>query len=350
MEDFKGIGNFSLLGGPLQRLGCRLGLVRHETNTLRIGLLLGVFLWTVLIALAFYSGFSAQLTALPVLGVHVRLLIVIPLFFLAETLVAPRWSTFVEMITRSGVVPHDELPVLDVEIRRILRWKDSWLPEAVCLLAAALLSMFGSHLPLPGTSTVYDPSRVTAGSAAAQWYWIACMPLFRFLVLRWTWRLGLWSYFLSRLAKLKLHLVPTHPDSTAGLGYLEIVHIHFTPLVLAISALQSASFTEEITQRTMSLESIYPALALILVADAVLFLGPLLFFSSKLWACQVRGQRDYMEFAEEYVVAFERKWWGAPVLMTSHCWVQLTCNLWPIYPTALASSATCAGSRWGRGC
>lgn len=134
------------------------------------------------------------------------------------------------------------------------------------------------------------------------------MTLFRFLILRWLWRLGLWSYFLWRVSKVKLNLVPTHPDSTAGLGYLEVVHIHFTPLVLAISAIQCASLAEEITSGTTPFEVIYPAFALVLVVDALLFLGPLFIFTPKLWACEVKGRRDYMDLGQEYVTAFDRKW------------------------------------------
>jgi hypothetical protein len=32
---------FTLLGGPLHNLGRRLGLVRHETNTVLLGLAIG---------------------------------------------------------------------------------------------------------------------------------------------------------------------------------------------------------------------------------------------------------------------------------------------------------------------
>jgi hypothetical protein len=159
----------------------------------------------------------------------------------------------------------------------------------------------------------YDPSRAPNGAGvAALWYWIVCLTFFRFLMTRWLWRLGLWAYFLRRIARLELHLVPTHPDSTAGLGYLQIVHMHFTPLVLAISALQASSLAEQISSGEMTtLEGIYPALALILVIDALLFLGPLLVFTPKLWDCAVKARRDYMEFAQKYVNSFDRKWLGA---------------------------------------
>jgi len=308
MEESKALSDFSLLGGPLYRLGCRTGLVREGTNTFRIGLILGLLLWAILIILAFYSGFQYRLKSLAVLGVHIRLLIVIPLLFLAESWIAPRWSSFVKLLAASHVVPQTELPLLALEIKRITRLKDSWLPEVVCLVMAVVLSSFGSRLPIHGNSAGFQADQITAGSAPSYWYWVVCMPVFRFLLLRWAWKLFLWTQLLWRVAKLKLKLVPTHPDSTAGLGYLELVHIHFTPLILALSAIQAASFAEDISQGTMSLESVYPVLTLILVADAVLFLGPLFIFAPKLWACQVRGRLNYSELAENYVSQFDGKW------------------------------------------
>ncbi len=137
------------------------------------------------------------------------------------------------------------------------------------------------------------------------------MPVFRFLMFRWLWRLGLWSYFLWRLAKLELQLVPTHPDGVAGLGYLELVQTHFAPLILAISAVQSSSFAEEISTGASAFEALYPALAIILLVDAVVFLGPPFIFSPKLWACRVKGLSDYMVLASSYVNGFDKKWLGA---------------------------------------
>jgi len=213
---------------------------------------------------------------------------------------------------RAGVVPRDGLPVLESEIARTTRWKDSWLPEVLCLLAAVLVSPIGLQLGLSGETANWDPSRAPAGvTLTGLWYWAVCLTLFRFLILRWFWRLGLWSYFLWRVAKQDLHLVPTHPDGAGGLGYLEVVHIQFTTLGVAISAGQGASFAEEISSGTMTFGAIYPALALVLVVDAVLFLGPLLIFTPKLRACRVKGLSDYMEFAASYVSGFDRKWLGA---------------------------------------
>jgi hypothetical protein len=295
---------FSLLGGPLHRLGCRAGLVRGGTNAVALGLAIGFFLWIVLMVLGLVQGVGLRMFSLEVIGAHVRLLVVIPLFFLCEGVVDPRMRAYSATIVRSEVVPRETLPLLEAEIVRIARWRDSWLPEAVFLSAVVLMSLVWPHSQPYGATAAYDPGRSLAGL----WYWAVCLPLFRFLILRWLWRLGLWWFFLWRVSRLPLRLVPTHPDGAAGLGYLEVVQAHFVPLVLAISAIQSASFAEELVAGTMTFEALYPALALTLAVDAALFLGPLLFFVPALWACRVKGMADYMEFAERYVNGFDRKW------------------------------------------
>jgi hypothetical protein len=311
------IPELSLLGGPLHWLGSRMGLVRGGTDTVLLGVTLGLLGWGVLTLLALWQGLGHKVFSLAVIGVHARLLVAIPLFFACETAVAPRMAEFVRYIVRSEVVSPGALPALESRLAGITRWRDSWVPEAMCLLVAALLPLIGTQLHLVGAMATFDSSRLVAeGTLAGRWYWFVCLPLFRFLLFRWLWRLGLWWYFLRCVAKLELNLVPTHPDGVAGVGYLEIVQTHFTPLVLAISTVQSASFAEGLSVGTMTFEAVYPALALILVLVAVLFLGPLLIFAPKLWACRVKGLSDYMEFAARYVHGFDRKWLGddtAPV-------------------------------------
>ncbi|MGE5318905.1 MAG: hypothetical protein ACM3KD_01870 [Hyphomicrobiaceae bacterium] len=303
---------FSLLGGPLHRMGVRLGLVRGGTNTVRLGLVLGLVPWIVLMALALIGGAGHLILSPSVIGAHARLLLAIPLFFLCESLLDPRVTMFVRTIVRSEVLPPRALPALESEIARINRWRDSWLPDATSLLAAVVLSLFASKLHLSGTTAAYDPSRAAAEMMmAGQWYLVVCLTLFRFLMIRWFWRLGLWCFFLWRVSRLDLQLMPTHPDRTAGLGYLEVVHAHFTPMILALSVVQAAMLAEELSSGTASFEAIYPAFALVLVVVAVLFLGPLFIFMSWLWACRVKGLSDYMVFGSSYVNGFDRKWLGA---------------------------------------
>jgi hypothetical protein len=211
-------------------------------------------------------------------------------------------------------VPTSARPALESEIARIARWKDAWLPEALFLLAVGWLALtmqsgdiFEYLFGVAGTSS---PGVLGDTTWTIHWNWIVCKPLFQFLLLRWLWRLTLWSFLLWRISRLELRLVPAHPDRAGGLGYLELVHTEFVPLVLAISAVQSASLAQNIALGGMAVDAIYPSVAFVLVVDAVLFLGPLLIFSRDLWRCKVRGMSDYSALAERYVSAFDRKWLG----------------------------------------
>lgn len=305
------VPEFSLLGGPLQWLGCRLGLVRGGTGTIGLGLALGLPAWGILVALALLEGQAADILSLAVIGVHVRLLVAIPLFFAGESFVVPRMAEFVGNIRSSGLVPEDARPALDSEIRRVARLKDSWLPEVLFLLLTfgwlivravvdlpGLTGNFASFLPQPGR-------RLTPVNG---WYVMFCLPLFRYLLLRWLWHLGLWWYFLGRLSKLRLHLFPTHSDGAAGLGYLEVVQEHFMPLALALAAVFSASFAQGVLSGKMAFETLYLMIPAVLFLVALLFIGPLFLFTRKLWNCRSVGLDEYMAMASRYVQAFERRW------------------------------------------
>ncbi len=311
MSEATEIERFSLLGGPLHRLGCRLGLVRDGANTIRLGLAIGAGLWVSVVVLALLGGVAPELVSVSAIGAHVRLLALIPLLFLGETWLEPRVEAFVSMIVRSGIVPTTTRPALDAHIARTTRLKDSWMAEAMCLAAAVLLPLAGPRWLIPGIAVAEQLSDTPLGvSWAGQWYAVVGLPIFRFLVVRWFWRLVLWWLFLWRISMLELHLVPTHPDGAGGLGYLEIVHLHFIPLVLVNSAVQSAALAQELSSGAATFEAVYPALALVAIVDVVLFFSPLLLVTPKLWACRVKGLSDYMVLAQGYVSDFEGKWLG----------------------------------------
>jgi hypothetical protein len=183
-----------------------------------------------------------------------------------------------------------------------------WLPEAACLLAAVALIWLAPLLHIPGTDSTLQANQPGRLGPAGWWYSIVCLTVLRFLAMRLIWRLLLWFYCLWKLSRLPLRLVPAHSDGMAGLGALEVVHLHLAPVLLAISSTLAASFAVDINAGTMKLDEVYPAIAAILILDAVLVVGPLLFFSTQLWASKLKGVGDYMVLAERYSARFERKW------------------------------------------
>jgi hypothetical protein len=305
------IPELSLFGGLLHRLGVRLGLVKGRTRTFKLGLALGLVAWAVLIAMAFLQGRGIKIFSLELIGAHVRLLVAIPLFFFCESFVVPRMAEFVQNIANSGVVPEEEWPALASDVRRVNRMADSWLAEVLFLLLTFALPLLETVVDLPIKTGSWKSILAQADKGqilTAAWYLGFCLPLFRFLLLRWLWRLGLWWYLLRQVAKLRLHLVPTHSDGAGGLGYVEVVQEHFFPLALTMSAVFSASFAEGIITKTMAFEALSYLIPGVLLLIAGLFIGPLFLFVSKLWNCRETGMGEYMAMASGYVHAFDRKW------------------------------------------
>ena len=200
--------------------------------------MLGPALWLVIVTLALMEGVQDRLFDLALVAGHARLLVIIPLFFACESWVAPRMTAFVATIARTGVVPPAAQSALHAEVSRINRWTNWWWPEALSLLGTAVMDATGSSLQTYGLSAANDPSR-NALSAAV--YFHVGLNVFRFLLFRWGWKLTLWCWFLWRVSRLDLQLIPGHSDRAGGLGPLEGVHERFTPLVAALSVIECTS-------------------------------------------------------------------------------------------------------------
>jgi len=297
--------SFSVLGGPLHRAGRRLGLVRGETNTIMLGLVLGWGPWLLILGLALIEGITDRMLSMALVAAHARLLLVIPLIFVSETWVTPRMAACVATIARYGIVSSDDRPALDAEVSRTRRWANWWWPEVACLVLALVLDVTGSRLQTYGESSTYDPAR---DSLAFLVYVHVGLLVFRFLVFRTVWILVLWGWFLWRVSRLDLHLIAGHPDRAGGLGSLEGVHERFTPLVAALSVFECAALAESISAGTLAVTAVYPTLAMLLLLDGVFFLGPLLVFTDKLWAGRTKGVGLYNGLAARYVKEFEAKW------------------------------------------
>lgn len=297
---------FSLLGGPLHRLASRVGLVRHETNTLLVGVVLGVVPWLIGVLLAAWEGQLARLFSVEVIGAHVRLLVAIPLFFACESMLAPQLGKFARYFARTGLLTDEGLAVFDRLLARSMRWQHAWVPEAACLAAAVLLAITNPSTPWGGMTS--GAAAEGAATLSAWWWWLVGLTLFRFLLFRWVWRFALWCYLLWRLSRLELRLLPTHSDGRGGLAILGDVQAHLLPLIIAVSAALSASFAEDLVTGRAQFETLYLAFVVTLLGAGLLLIGPLTVFAPRLWACRQQGLYESMELAARYASAFECKW------------------------------------------
>jgi len=152
-------------------------------------------------------------------------------------------------------------------------------------------------------------------SPAGSWFGLVSLPLFQFLLFRWYYRLFIWARFLWQVSRIKLDLLPTHPDRSAGLGFLSNVSFAFVPLLLAQGVLVAGTMANRIPYGGAHLIDfkldIIGAVAFVLL----FILGPLLVFSPQLGQVKRNGRREYGALAQRYVREFDTKWLrgGAPM-------------------------------------
>ena len=58
-------------------------------------------------------------------------------------------------------------------------------------------------------------------ASAAGWFAYVVRPIFLALLMGWLWRILLVAWWFWRFGRLDLSLVPTHPDRTGGLAFVE---------------------------------------------------------------------------------------------------------------------------------
>jgi hypothetical protein len=105
-----------------------------------------------------------------------------------------------------------------------------------------------------------------------------------------------------------LHLVPTHPDRSAGLAFLGKSAYAFGPILFAQGAILAGVVASRVLYRGESLLSFKLQIAGFVVFFVLAILGPLLMFTPALARAKRKGLADYGLLAQRYVDSFEKKW------------------------------------------
>jgi hypothetical protein len=313
--------SFSLVhAGLLHRVAKQLPLVGSNRYSLAAFLVGSIAFLPIVVLAAFQDVLYGNRVAFPLVNdwsVLVRFAIAIPLLITAEKTIDRRLAEAVHQFRVEGVVPAEVRPEFESTLNRLTRSLDSVVPELILLVVAFGSSWVGAVASLPVTISTWRvlvPGDEASMTMAGHWLALVSLPLFRFLVLRWFWRIFLWTRFLYRVARLKLALVPTHPDGAAGLAFLGIAHTSFSALLVPLALTAGARGVFWVQFAGGTLDALRNALIAFLVLALALALGPLLAFLPKLSVTKRRGLAEYATLASEYTHRFDRKWVreGAP--------------------------------------
>ena len=322
--EFKIPDDFSLvLGGPLFQLFMR---TRLTTDTLdlvkRRVIVFSLFTWLPLLMLSVLAG-EAVGGAIKVpfiydVDVHVRFLVALPLLLVAELIVHQRMRLIVRQFIERGIVPTRALPDFKALIDAAMRLRNSVMIEVslIILVWTAMHYFWANQMALESATwyaAIVDGHREY--SLAGYWYAFVSIPVFQFLLARWFFRIYIWARFLWQVSRLDLHLVPTHPDRAAGLGFLGGSAAAFMPLLLSQGFLLAGLIANHIFYEGKTLLDFKPEIVAAVVFFLLLVLGPLCVFAPLLAQVKRQGFLEYGALANRYVDEFDQKWLrgGAPL-------------------------------------
>jgi hypothetical protein len=301
-------------GGPSHRLEMRLGFIQADPpGIIRRSFLCILATWAPLLALSALQGNAiGHFVSIPFLGdfaVHARFLLTVPML-LAATVLGPWLADAANHFVDSGLVPEEDVKRFDAAIDLGLRWRDSGAVELVLVLLAYVLSVANLISMAVHVSTWYAV-RTDSGITmtwAGWWFVIFCVPLMQFLILRWLWRSFLWAQFLWRMNRLRLQLMPTHPDRAAGLAFVGEVQQYFAVVLFAFSIAVAGVLANGVVYDGVPLSHFAPVIVVYVIAAVAVFLTPIFVFSSTLWRTKRTGLFQYGRLGNEYTSSFHRKW------------------------------------------
>jgi len=309
--------DFSLVqGGPLFQLLLRFRLVRPSMDMLvRRIIVITVIAWVPLLVLTLLWGkplSGATRSFLYDIGAHARFLLCVPLLVAAEVIVHQRVRNVVSQFLDRGIVSAPERPLFSNAIDAAMRLRNSVLAEALMLAIAIFGAFFlgRRYVNLETTSWFATPDGVDIRlTAAGYWYIFVSLTIFRFLLLRWYFRIFVWYRFLWHVSRhIPLQLNALHPDRAGGLAFLCTSVIALQPVLIAHVVALSGILGGQILNDGATLPQFKMEIAFWLVFLILLVLTPLLFFMGGLAAAKATGLREYGILSSRYVADFHRKW------------------------------------------
>lgn len=316
--------NFSLvLGGPLFQLLRQMHLSDDALMLLRQRVItISLIAWLPLLVLSAAEGHllggSLAVPFLLDMEVHIRVLVAVPLLIVAELVVHRRLRPIAQTFLERNLIPETAMAQFDEAITSAFRLRNSVLAEVLLIASVygvGVLIVWHHYTALDAATWYATPS--AAGSTlslAGIWYGYVSLPIFQFLLIRWYFRLLIWTRFLWQVSRIELSLIPTHPDRLGGLGFLSGTAYAFAVLLVAHGAMVAAQLANRILFLGATLPEFKIEIAVMVIFLLCVVFGPLLVFAPQLAQAKRKGLREYGTLAERYVRDFDIKWLrgGAP--------------------------------------
>lgn len=306
-----------VLGGPLYQLYLRTRLMRPAPALdllVRRIVIISLICWLPLLPLSAISGHLVRGVTVPFLldpEVHVRFLLALPLLIASEVFVHKRLRIIVpQFLSRDLVAPQDR-PRFEKAVASATRLRNSVIIEIIFLALVLTLGYWiwnqNFTLTMPSWYRVFDDGAPHL-TAAGLYYAFVSLTIFRFMLIRWYFRLFIWYRFLWQVNKISLNLNLFHPDRSGGLGFLSSSVDAFAPVFIAQTMVISANIYDHILYGRETLTGFQTTIAGMLVFVVLVMVLPLTFFAIRLELGGRAAKREFGILSSHYVNDFHGKW------------------------------------------
>ncbi len=299
-----GVPHFSLTcGGPCYRLLSATRLWRPTlAGALKAGVLLALLTW---LPLLLGVDASTRAAFLYDVGVHVRLLFVVPLLMAAEVAIDRRLKVAVAELELEELVDADNRESAAAAVRSAHRLRDSGWGEGMLALAVVVLCSAEILWVSPRDPWMYDgPQRSFSGL----WYSGVAIALYRFLLLRWLWRLVIWTALLTWLTRAPLKLQAAHPDAVGGLSVLVEAQQSFGWLAFAMGSALAGALTSQVRYSGASVLHYNWHVAVFVASTPLVLLAPVFVFCWPLERLRRRTRARYVAMLADFSRRYETAW------------------------------------------
>lgn len=309
--------DFSLvLGGPLYQLLRRTRLSGDSLEHLKRRMIgLACFAWLPLLLLSGVAGTLFEGTSsIPFLHdveTHVRFLVALPMLIGAELVVHQRLQPAVRQFIERRLVVDEEVPKFEQAIASTLKLRNSLFAElALIAIVYTVGPLIWRDLIAQEVSSWYAQPTGEGMRLTPAGYWLVfvALPIFQFVLLRWYFRFFLWFWFLFRVSRLDLKLLPIHADRAGGIGFLGNTTLAFASVLAAQGAVLAGMMASKIFFGGQMLTDFRVQIVAFLGFFVVATLLPLTVFAPRLAQAKRTGLGEFGLFASQYGSDFREKW------------------------------------------
>jgi hypothetical protein len=245
-------------------------------------------------------------------GIHVRCLVAIPLFILAEAMASQAISRIVTQFRVSGLISDQQLPAFKSALKDVARFRDSSMPWVV-VIGLVVAWTLGSPVHADSDQMSWALEGKDFGFGG-WWFLYVARPIFLVLLLGWLWRITLGIMLFYRLSRLELSLVPTHPDRNGGLGFVNKLPNGLFLVTLAVSSVLASGWMHDVVYHEQTLDSLkFPFVVFVILWSAIV-LAPLLMFAPRIAGMKRKALLSYGALIGEHGRLVHQRWiLGQPV-------------------------------------